>query len=449
MSLIRSTVRPIPIAVFGEQILEIYKKKSPSAYFTVGRIVRFFTQYPEVKTTADLATVPISEFVATLNHISQSTINTNISYFRAICQIAVNAGSLKQNPLEDYKLPPRHTKVPKERRLDVVEIRSILAYLKARADTWKGHRLYVFTAVVIYTGLQSSEVLELTLADCDLSRGQIHVARRKKLRRSSYPQDVPIRPELSVILNAWLPQRKKVKRKRTLGTVRYGMRLADDRETVIEDEAQQQVIADMRRMKSEGWSSEKIAGELNARGVATKFGRAKWERHIVTRILERDTQPDGEDVSTADDGHDREPSGSDDNNDWIFPNISGTGHWHRTAGDDSALELLRAVGDALGIERLTTERLRMFHRERLRTFLDFPEDSQEVDKPHRPKSRHAERDDLCVRLREQGVSYGEIMRQVNQREEWVHLATKQAVRDAIERRCRALEKEKSSPPNAG
>jgi hypothetical protein len=56
----------------------------------------------------------------------------------------------------------------------------------------------------------------------------------------------------------------------------------------------------------------------------------------------------------------------------------------------------------------------------------------------RPQSRNADRDDFCIERRDQGDSYREIVRQVELRTDWVPLAGKQAVRDAIKRRCNAL-----------
>jgi hypothetical protein len=58
--------------------------------------------------------------------------------------------------------------------------------------------------------------------------------------------------------------------------------------------------------------------------------------------------------------------------------------------------------------------------------------------PRHPKSRHPERDDFCIWQREQGVSFGEIMRKVHERPEWAPLETKVALRQAIKRRCEAL-----------
>jgi hypothetical protein len=74
---------------------------------------------------------------------------------------------------------------------------------------------------------------------------------------------------------------------------------------------------------------------------------------------------------------------------------------------------------------------------------------QAVAKHRGPKSRNPERDDFCIQQREQGVSYGEIMRQINLRPEWTSLASKQAVREAIKGRCKALGRDVPRVSNVG
>jgi DNA invertase Pin-like site-specific DNA recombinase len=73
-----------------------------------------------------------------------------------------------------------------------------------------------------------------------------------------------------------------------IGTVPYGSDLADDGTTLIPNESEQAVIADIRGWRSEGWTLERIADALTARGVPTKTGKsAAWTHQAVARIVGR------------------------------------------------------------------------------------------------------------------------------------------------------------------
>ena len=73
-----------------------------------------------------------------------------------------------------------------------------------------------------------------------------------------------------------------------IGTVPYGFDLGDDGATLVPNEAEQAVIADIRAMRSRGMKLKKIADALTARGVPTKTGRSdRWTHHAVARILKR------------------------------------------------------------------------------------------------------------------------------------------------------------------
>jgi hypothetical protein len=73
-----------------------------------------------------------------------------------------------------------------------------------------------------------------------------------------------------------------------IGTVPYGYDLAEDGTTLVPNEAEQAVIADIRAMRADGWTLEKIAAALSARFVPTKTGKsAAWTHQAVARILKR------------------------------------------------------------------------------------------------------------------------------------------------------------------
>lgn len=73
-----------------------------------------------------------------------------------------------------------------------------------------------------------------------------------------------------------------------VGTVPYGFDLADDGATLIPNDTEQAVIADIRAMRAEGMKLEPIAAALTARAVPTKTGRSsRWTHQAVARILKR------------------------------------------------------------------------------------------------------------------------------------------------------------------
>jgi DNA invertase Pin-like site-specific DNA recombinase len=73
------------------------------------------------------------------------------------------------------------------------------------------------------------------------------------------------------------------------GTVPYGSDLADDGTTLVPNEPEQAVVADIRAMRADGWTIERIADELTARAVPTKTGKsANWTHQSVARIVRRE-----------------------------------------------------------------------------------------------------------------------------------------------------------------
>ena len=59
--------------------------------------------------------------------------------------------------------------------------------------------------------------------------------------------------------------------------------------TLIPNDAEQAVIADIRSRRAEGWTLERISAALTARTVPTKTGKsAAWTHQAVARILKRE-----------------------------------------------------------------------------------------------------------------------------------------------------------------
>ena len=73
-----------------------------------------------------------------------------------------------------------------------------------------------------------------------------------------------------------------------VGAVPYGFDLADDGVTLIPNESEQAVIADLKAVRSRGMKLQQIAARLTERGVPTKAGKsARWTHQAVARILDR------------------------------------------------------------------------------------------------------------------------------------------------------------------
>lgn len=68
-----------------------------------------------------------------------------------------------------------------------------------------------------------------------------------------------------------------------IGEIPFGYRLDANGINLVADDTEQATLADLRRMRLSGWSWQKIADELNARGIATKKGRA-WTWQTARKI---------------------------------------------------------------------------------------------------------------------------------------------------------------------
>lgn len=76
-----------------------------------------------------------------------------------------------------------------------------------------------------------------------------------------------------------------------VGAVPFGFDLAEDGTTLIPNETEQAVLAEIRSMRSGGMTLRRIAETLTARGVPTKTGKStRWTHSAVGRILGRNGQ---------------------------------------------------------------------------------------------------------------------------------------------------------------
>lgn len=79
----------------------------------------------------------------------------------------------------------------------------------------------------------------------------------------------------------------KISKGECVGKLPFGFDLANDGVTLIPNQTEQQVIADIRRLRAEGHSLRAIADELTRRGVMTKEGNNTWVHTTIVGILAR------------------------------------------------------------------------------------------------------------------------------------------------------------------
>ena len=80
-------------------------------------------------------------------------------------------------------------------------------------------------------------------------------------------------------------QHKKSKGER-VGTIPYGYTLADDGCSLIPNESEKAVIAEILRMRANGDSYRAMATELNRRNIPSKSGKG-WAHTTVSKIVKR------------------------------------------------------------------------------------------------------------------------------------------------------------------
>jgi len=73
-----------------------------------------------------------------------------------------------------------------------------------------------------------------------------------------------------------------------IGSVPYGYDLAHDGATLVPNQTEQAVIAEIRLQRSAGRTLQQIAHELSGRAVPTKTGKSeRWTHQAVARIARR------------------------------------------------------------------------------------------------------------------------------------------------------------------
>lgn len=71
------------------------------------------------------------------------------------------------------------------------------------------------------------------------------------------------------------------------GKVSFGYDLGPDGETLVENQAEQEVLRLVAELRAAGRTLRAIAAELTVRGVPTKEGNPTWTHTTVDRLLKR------------------------------------------------------------------------------------------------------------------------------------------------------------------
>ena len=79
--------------------------------------------------------------------------------------------------------------------------------------------------------------------------------------------------------------REKKSRGQRVGNVAFGFQVGDDGSRVVPCEAEQEVVALIRRHRAAGPTLEAIAADLNASGYRTRRG-TQWRHQYVRAVLQ-------------------------------------------------------------------------------------------------------------------------------------------------------------------
>ena len=80
--------------------------------------------------------------------------------------------------------------------------------------------------------------------------------------------------------------REKRRQNKLAGNIPYGWDLAEDKETLTENQKEQSVIKRIQQLSEKGLSLRKIISVLEKQGMKTKRG-GKWQAQVVNTILKR------------------------------------------------------------------------------------------------------------------------------------------------------------------
>lgn len=200
--------RPVPIAAWAEEVNRLYAGKAKSTRLRTGQALREAAAIAEeaaggAATTASLGPELVARLAAREGR--SSTTAGLLRALRAAYRIAVDRGWADPAAFKkcEWSVPDCDPEGPRKKHHARADVARALAHLRAHANTWDGHRLYCFLAVLAYTGLRRNEALCLRWEDVDLERGFVFVRPRRKLKTKKSAAPVPVPAALARVLAGW------------------------------------------------------------------------------------------------------------------------------------------------------------------------------------------------------------------------------------------------------
>jgi integrase len=197
----------LPVGEFRRRVSALYappirSRNTQSKMETVLKLVA----RAGIRSTDELSTENLARFVTSrASSVGVNTIRGDLLYLAAACKIAVEEGWLDRLPNWGRIRPrPAPAKVAFH---SAEEIGRWLKSLEAGATSWRGARLLALGATVAYTGLRRMEALWLRREDVDVAQGTLAIVERAgRLKTLASAAVIPMPPELTRILGAWLPR---------------------------------------------------------------------------------------------------------------------------------------------------------------------------------------------------------------------------------------------------
>jgi hypothetical protein len=317
---------PIPFARFGDELL--HEQTSGTARKKMGETLELLSLL-KVKTTADLGSPELLDDV--VDHLkgnvkSQSFIYATLWRIHAMCKRAKKMGSLEFFPfdarpeLKRQMLDAARKQAPQSRLTDD-QFKRAMAELAVLAEQDNlAHRAYVLCAICGYTGWIPAMVPEILVAGVDFTARTISV--RRETGKKIAELTAPLHDDLALILDGWIAKRGH-----------HAGRKLDE-----------QKVAEARRLHhQEGWSIDKLALHFGTGRIA-----------MYNAVTER-TWKDGGASSISE-------------SERLCPNLNpgpkrsaGT-HNKMTGRDLTSYNIVKAAGDAAGIDNLTPVDFSQYHR---------------------------------------------------------------------------------------
>jgi integrase len=322
----KNVASPIPFARFRDQVL--LDCKSTAARKNKGEALELLSN-AGAATIADLTPERIDGVLELIDGKSESGILKRLWEVHGICakaeKMVGQANAFRAHPELKRKMLDWARKKPATSSLTEAQIKRALAELAAMAERDNlAHRAYVFAALVYYTGMMPNLVPVIRVLDVDFDAMKIHVSRQTA--KGTVTQTFHMPDDLALILDAWIGARGH-----------HRGRILDESK-----------VAEARSLWREGHKIEALAERYGVKFVAMY--------NALTGRTWKDVVGSGEESPSI-----RE-------SELLLPNLN-PGPVRRAKGpskmsgrDQKSYDLLKAAGQAAGIDNLTFMDLRLFHQ---------------------------------------------------------------------------------------